>query len=270
MLPVGGAGKETPSLEHEGDAEYRGEQPVAPENAGDYFRIVRKCGTEYGLEETKDEADKQEDDQDRTEIAAFVSCPPTAATIGVRGGIQADRDQIEANRPEKAGASTVPVDLPLRGCRRADGRGHFAAPSLGDDVETLQQAFGKTLFTECGNVILVDDALAQGVGERAFQPVANFDARFALVRRDEDQYAVVLAFFPNLPFFESGDGSFLDGGFLQVGHNVDGGPDIVGYAQGPDAVTQRLPVGLAEQPGIVEHVALEGRRLKRQGRLPDE
>ena len=92
MLPVGGAGKETPSLEHEGDAEYRSEQPVAPEKAGDDFRIVLKCGAEYGLEETEDEADEQEDDQDHTEIAAFVSCPPTAATIGIRGGIQADRD----------------------------------------------------------------------------------------------------------------------------------------------------------------------------------
>src|SRR5205814_10330741 len=83
---------------------------------------------------------------------------------------------------------------------------------------------------------VLDDELAFGIGERAFEAVTHFDAHLALVRRHDENRAVVLALLPDAPGaaelitvggdvlplqrFERGNHDLIAGFLLELRENV--------------------------------------------------
>ena len=61
-------------------------------------------------------------------------------------------------------------------------------------VDARVDAAGEIALLELRRDRRGDDHLGQGVGQRAFEPVADLDADLALVRGDQQQRAVVLVF----------------------------------------------------------------------------
>ena len=68
-------------------------------------------------------------------------------------------------------------------------------------------------------MIFVDDALGGDVGERAFEAVADLDAKLAVVLGDDQQRAVVDLLAPDLPGFRDPDRILLDGLGLRRRHD---------------------------------------------------
>ena len=118
-----------------------------------------------------------------------------------------DGDQAgdEQPVPESAACSAVEPQrgplLPFGGV----GRQH------GDDVvDAARDAAAEIAGLEARRDGVGDDDLGQRVGQRAFQPVADLDAHPPLVRRDQQQHAVVLGLLAELPGAEQLVGVGLD------------------------------------------------------------
>ncbi len=120
-------------------------------------------------------------------------------------------------------------------------RRRIALHAAAHRLEAGEQAIGVAILAESRLIDVDDDAFAECVGERAFQPVADFDAHLALVGRDHDEQAVVLVGPAEAPLFEGLERRVLDAVALQAAGDEDGGPDAVLAAQLGDALAERRP-----------------------------
>jgi hypothetical protein len=85
------------------------------------------------------------------------------------------------------------------------------ALELGDDrVDAVAYAAVVIALLEARRHPVANDAAGCDIGQRAFEPVADFDAHFPVVRHDDDQHAVVLALLSELPGIEHAGCVLLD------------------------------------------------------------
>ena len=71
-----------------------------------------------------------------------------------------------------------------------------------DRADAALDAAVEVVVLELRRHLVADDAARHGVGQRAFEPVADLDAHLAVLRRDDDEHAVVLALLAELPLVE--------------------------------------------------------------------
>jgi hypothetical protein len=99
--------------------------------------------------------------------------------------------------------------LGLRQLLAIDDPHHLSTPAANAAAEIA----GLELWRD----VLVDDALGGGVGERAFEAVADLDAQAAIVLGDDEQRAVVDLLAADLPGFRDTQRELLDGLAVVVG-----------------------------------------------------
>ncbi len=129
--------------------------------------------------------------------------------------------------------------------------------ALGDPdhaVDARRNATGEIAALEFWRDVFVDDALGGGVGERAFEAVADLDPQAAIVLGDDEQRAVVDLLAADLPGFRDPQRELLDR--LAVGRRHDQHRDLAALSR--LQILQRL-----RQRGDVA-----GTRACRSGRPP--
>ena len=99
--------------------------------------------------------------------------------------------------------------------------GAVARKHADDAVDAALDAAGKIAGLEARHDGARDDDRRQRVGQRAFEAVADLDAHLVLVRRDQQQHAVVLLRLAELPDAEQLVGIGLDVAALQRLHRGD-------------------------------------------------
>ena len=103
--------------------------------------------------------------------------------------------------------------LPLRCVRGEDGD---------DVIDASRDAVAEIAGLEAGRDRVGDNDLCQRIGQRAFETVADLDANPPLLRRDQQQHAVVLCLLAKLPGAEQ----FVGVGFdLLAFERIDRGND---------------------------------------------
>src|SRR5262249_16687466 len=90
-----------------------------------------------------------------------------------------------------------------------------AGEHLDDVVDAPADAAGEVARLEARQDRILDDQLADRVGERAFQAIADLDADLAIIRRDNQQDAAVLLLLPDAPVAAELIAIVLDRGALQ-------------------------------------------------------
>ena len=138
--------------------------------------------------------------------------------------------------------------------------------ALDDVVDAARDAAGKIVGAEARDDRILDDEPGDRVGERAFEPVADLDAHLALVRRDDQQHAVVLVLLADLPGAAELHAEILDRGALQRFQRDDdelvGG---LGFERG-ELLGERVARRGIEDAGLVDHAAGERRKGERRKR----
>ena len=108
----------------------------------------------------------------------------------------------------------------------------------GDDVvDAARDAAAEVAGLEARRDGVGDDDLRQRVGQRAFEAVADLDPHPPLVRRDQQQHAVVLRLLAELPGAEQLVGVGLD---LLALQRADGGDDELDAGLGLEIRELRL------------------------------
>ncbi len=138
-----------------------------------------------------------------------------------------------------------------------------AGEHLGDVVDPARDPAGKIVGAEPRQDRIVDDETRHQVGQRAFEAVADLDADLALVRRHDQQHAVVLVLLSDLPVAAELIAVILDRGALQRfqrdHHHLVG---RLGFKVG-ELLRQCRPGGRIEDIGLVDHPAGQGREGER-------
>ena len=107
-------------------------------------------------------------------------------------------------------------------------------------------------------------SLETSVGERAFEAVADLDAHLALVRRHDQQHAVVLVLLADLPVAAELIAVVLDRGALQrFERHHDELVGGLGFEVG-ELLRERRALRRVEDIGVVDHAAGE----RGEGRAP--
>ncbi len=75
----------------------------------------------------------------------------------------------------------------------------FAFRRREDGLHASRQAAVEIAGLEARRDLLVNDALAQRVGQHAFQPVADLQKQLVFLHENEQHRAVVLVLLPHLP-----------------------------------------------------------------------
>ena len=144
----------------------------------------------------------------------------------------------------------------------------IAAHHLHDVVDAARNAPLKVVGAKPRQDGVLDDETRDGVGQRAFQPVADLDAHLALVRRDDQQRPVVRALLPDAPVAAELIAVVFDRGILQ---RAQGHDDDLVAALGlhrRELVGQRLPRRRVENVGFIDDTAgelREGQRVRQRG-----
>ena len=167
-------------------------------------------------------------------------------------------------KKNNSGQPSWTMSQPAGGVRR-DALPEFlgaAIQHLDDVVDAARHAAGEVVRLEARRDRVLDDVFGDRVGQRAFQPVADLDADLALVRRMQQQHAVVLAALAELPAAEQSVGVVLDRIAVQRLHRRD--DDLVrGLAlrarRAWRAATSRV-AGI-EHAGIVDHAPRTAREI---------
>ena len=90
-----------------------------------------------------------------------------------------------------------------------------------DVADAVPHAARKIAAPELGQYGVFDDELRHRVGHERLQPPADLDAHLAVVGRDEQEHAVVLALLPERPFAREPDAVVLDRIALERRHRGD-------------------------------------------------
>ncbi len=99
-------------------------------------------------------------------------------------------------------------------------RGQLLAVDRGDDaIDACGNPAGKISAPQSRRNDFIDNAFRGDVVERTFQPVANLDAKPAVVLGNHNKRAVVDLLAPDLPGFRNPDRILLDGFRLSRRHD---------------------------------------------------
>ena len=85
------------------------------------------------------------------------------------------------------------------GC--GDGGGLSELPPSTPNIDVVPATMPALIVAafEAGQDVVLNYGAADGVGECSFEAVADLDANFVLLGRDDKQHAVVYAFLPDAP-----------------------------------------------------------------------
>ncbi len=148
-----------------------------------------------------------------------------------------------------------------------DGDAVFLGDFVDDGEVAVVDAFVVVAALEVGKHVFVEDAPGLGVGDAAFEAVADFDAGGAVVDGDEDDDAVVFGFVADAPLPQDGEGVVGGGGAFEA---FDDDGDDVGFCfafeLGAEEVDARFGV-VAEDAGVVADEEAAGCGRGRDGRL---
>jgi len=90
-------------------------------------------------------------------------------------------------------------------------RGQLAVDHGDDAVDACGDSTGKVAAPEFRRNDFIDNAFGGDVVQRTLEPVADFDAKLAVVLGDDKERAVVDLLAPDLPGFRNPDRILLDG-----------------------------------------------------------
>src|SRR6185369_15921570 len=125
--------------------------------------------------------------------AASAGAPETAAAAAAQRGEQKISKE-EQRQNQSDGKTGITRSLaPLRFGQRLALRDFHHRGDAGFD------AAGEIAVFETRRDLLLDNAVGDRVGQHAFESVADFDAQLAVFRRDDEDGAVIEAFFADLP-----------------------------------------------------------------------
>ena len=136
-------------------------------------------------------------------------------------------------------------------------------------VDAGGNAAGEIAALEFWRDHLVDDAFGGGVGQRAFQAIADLDAQMAVVLGDDEQCAVVDLLAADLPGFRHPKRERLDR--LAVGRRHDQHRDLAALAglEILQRLRQRGDIAARQRPGLVDHAPGERRHRDQSQRGGD-
>src|SRR5450755_4509185 len=169
-------------------------------------------------------------------------------------GTQYGADHEQSNQDKgnvkkiKVGAVKPWLRLQRRGRRRQ--RLTFDYPD--DPGDARENPAGKIAASKARRDDLVDDAFRGGVGQRAFEPVADLDAKLAVVLGDDKQRAVVDLLATDLPGFRDPQRILLDGLGLSGRH--DQHRDLAAFPrlEIPQRLVQRGDFVAGKRPGPID------------------
>ncbi len=119
----------------------------------------------------------------------------TAAASAPKIAYHHHQEQTPTKDWERPCWKPLPDDLASRGHELLARAGQH-----GDDgVDAIRDAIGHVAALEARHDHVADDGVRRSVGQRAFQAVADLDPQLAIVRRDDQQRAVVLALLADAP-----------------------------------------------------------------------
>ena len=176
---------------------------------------------------------------------------------------QQDEERGQGDEPDPVGrmGSLRPVEperrplLPFRGI----GGQH------GDDVvDAAGDAAAIVAGLEARRDGVGDDHGGEGIGQRAFQAIAHFDAHPPLLGRHQQQHAVVLVLLAELPEAEQLVGIGLDLLALERAHRGDDELDARLLLELGELGLQRVARLLRDDVGLVDDAARERREGERQ------
>ena len=187
-----------------------------------------------------------------------------AATAGIVDQIPADEEDQQKEQDRKQFVEValgivlpdVDLALPVRG---------VAAQDADDAVDAAADAAGKIAGLEPRHDRARNDHRRQRVGQRTFKPVADLDADLVLVRRDQQENAVVLLRLAELPGAEQLVGVSLDVAALQ---RFDGGDDQLnaGFVFKVFQLGLKLAAAFRRHDiGLIDHTAGQRRKVEREG-----
>lgn len=117
-----------------------------------------------------------------------------------------------------------------------------------------------------------DDLAGKAIRQSAFQSIADFDAHLSVVRRDQNQDAVILPFFANAPFLEKLDRDAFDAIAIQRRQRDDSQFMRRGLFKGLQVGFEGLAGGVVQEIGVVADVSRRTRNLggRRAGGRQDQ
>src|SRR3954452_872539 len=165
---------------------------------------------------------------------------------------QHDQDRIPTRRRLRPFGRTL---LPFRG---------VAGEHADDVVDTTCDAAREIAGAEPRGDPVLDDEPGNSVGKRALEAIAHLDAHLALVRRHDQQHAVVLALLTDLPAAAKLVAEVLDRRALQRferhHHELVTG---LGFELG-ELLGERRACSRIQNAGIVDHAAGKHGKIERQ------
>ncbi len=222
--PVAGAAREQPAQQEHGERrEYREQHRGRGKECHHPGAACPERAPEEAPQHRRQDGRQNEPDDDdadhRTEIDLV------AAARAPRGGRRQRLAVDHADHPVDARRDT-PVEIPLPEVRR-DGIG--------------------------------DDALRAGIGEHAFEPVADLDAQAPVVLRNQQKRPVVDAFAPEPPLLRHAQRVLFDG--LGLGGRHDQHRDLAALRrlECGELVLERLSLRPGQRPGQIGDARRERR-----------
>ena len=127
-------------------------------------------------------------------------------------------------RMNRNGSSARQAGDVLRGCAARRRRQRFPVDDAHHPVHGGGDPAVEIAAPELRHDVLVDDAVGDRVGQRAFEPVTDFDPDLAVLQGDEEQRAVIDALPAELPGLRDAKRVLLD--CLRLGRGNDQHRDL--------------------------------------------
>ena len=249
---------ELPPLDHEPPLLPPDQPPLLPRRPGPADVNPSLISTNSEREHAGDHRREQRADQEPGDQGRQRRRRPPSRAAGPAGCATARR-KIRRNDQERieqvrSGLNELRI-LPMRRLRR---RQLLAVDDPDHPVDARRDAAGEIAALEFRRDVLVDDALGGGVGQRAFEAVADLDAQAAVVLGDDEQRAVVDLLAADLPGFRDPERELLDR--LGVRRRHDQHRDLAALArlQILQRLRQRGDVAGRERAGLIDHPPVSG------------
>ena len=75
----------------------------------------------------------------------------------------------------------------------------FSLRSGHDGLDAGSQTSIEIMIVKSWRNLFINDALAQCIGQNAFESITHFNEHFVVIGKNEQYYAIVFVFLPNLP-----------------------------------------------------------------------
>ena len=133
---------------------------------------------------------------------------------------------IVTNRPKNGIATqrgtSSPLLLSLNFASSSGVRTCCFSTTCEDAADAVANAAGIIAVAESRRELFADDLAGEAVGQHALEAIADLDAHLALVRRDQDQDAVILLGLTDAPLLEQPGRVLLDRHAIERRHGRDG------------------------------------------------